>query len=396
VGIASSNAQGKIGQVTTRLDAVTTSANNATIALVKTSAAVSNTAQESRDATRSAGRNASTYVSWTTVLKDYNIGVNNVTTSTKGLTKVQKEAEKTAENAEKAAEKAQKAAEKQAKEEARVAKIKAIIEKQDAIQQALNEKARLRAQKAFEKSSKSAERIAGAFASKLEKARAGLKDIRAEFNEYSSSIKQVITNQLDFQSAFENKGKKTFVDSLVDQANKAKEFAAKIAKLVQLGLSKGSLDKLLAAGADVGGKIADELINNGVGAVQNVNNLVDQIDGFATQLGDKTANAFYGAGLQQGQAFVNGIIAAAQKAGLIYQNGEIKVPNTAAGINRVAARNASASGLATTGSAMGNAGSINITINGAIDPEGTRRQLEKLFQQSSRRTGAVNFAGATL
>jgi hypothetical protein len=41
-------------------------------------------------------------------------------------------------------------------------------------------------------------------------------------------------------------------------------------------------------------------------------------------------------------------------------------------------------------------GGVNITINGAVDPEGTRRQLEKLFQSSSRRTGAVNFTGAVL
>ena len=41
-------------------------------------------------------------------------------------------------------------------------------------------------------------------------------------------------------------------------------------------------------------------------------------------------------------------------------------------------------------------GGVNITINGAVDPEGTRRQLEKLFQSSARRTGAVNFTGAVL
>jgi hypothetical protein len=41
-------------------------------------------------------------------------------------------------------------------------------------------------------------------------------------------------------------------------------------------------------------------------------------------------------------------------------------------------------------------GGVNITINGAIDPEGVRRQLERLFQQSGRRTQQVNFTGASL
>lgn len=41
-------------------------------------------------------------------------------------------------------------------------------------------------------------------------------------------------------------------------------------------------------------------------------------------------------------------------------------------------------------------GGVNITINGAIDPEGVRRQLERLFQDSGRRTAAVNLVGSAL
>ncbi len=48
------------------------------------------------------------------------------------------------------------------------------------------------------------------------------------------------------------------------------------------------------------------------------------------------------------------------------------------------------------GSFGGSGGGVNITINGAIDPEGVRRQLERLFQQSGRRTGAVNLVGSPL
>lgn len=57
---------------------------------------------------------------------------------------------------------------------------------------------------------------------------------------------------------------------------------------------------------------------------------------------------------------------------------------------------ANTSGSISPAGSFGGGGGVNITINGAIDPEGVRRSLENLFQNSARRTGAVNFAGATL
>jgi hypothetical protein len=57
---------------------------------------------------------------------------------------------------------------------------------------------------------------------------------------------------------------------------------------------------------------------------------------------------------------------------------------------------ASASGNISSNGSFGGGGVVNITINGAIDPEGVRRSLETLFQNSARRTGPVNFAGVRL
>jgi hypothetical protein len=57
---------------------------------------------------------------------------------------------------------------------------------------------------------------------------------------------------------------------------------------------------------------------------------------------------------------------------------------------------ASTSGAISPSGSFGGGGGVNITINGAIDPEGVRRQLENLFQNSARRTGAINLIGATL
>ena len=57
---------------------------------------------------------------------------------------------------------------------------------------------------------------------------------------------------------------------------------------------------------------------------------------------------------------------------------------------------ANTSGAISPSGAFGGGGGVNITINGAIDPEGVRRSLETLFQNSARRTSPVNFAGARL
>ena len=44
----------------------------------------------------------------------------------------------------------------------------------------------------------------------------------------------------------------------------------------------------------------------------------------------------------------------------------------------------------------GNGGGVTVIMNGIIDGESARRSIEKLLQDSARRTGAVNFVGATL
>jgi hypothetical protein len=44
----------------------------------------------------------------------------------------------------------------------------------------------------------------------------------------------------------------------------------------------------------------------------------------------------------------------------------------------------------------GSAQNVTINLNGIIDGESARRSIEKLLQDSARRTGAVNFIGATL
>ena len=187
-------------------------------------------------------------------------------------------------------------------------------------------------------SSKAAEKAAK-LAEKLRKQQEALAATKKAFADYASGVKNALAAQFSFQSAFEAKGKGSFLEALKKQAAAAIAFSGKIAKLVSLGLSRGGIDQVLAAGPQVGGQIADELLAGGTGAVRDVNALVASVNAVTGQTGAAVSSALGGK----------------------------------------------------TGS-----GNINITINGAIDPEGVRRSLEKLFQQSGARIGAVSLASSSL
>ena len=176
-------------------------------------------------------------------------------------------------------------------------------------------------------------------AEKLAKQKEILEATKKAFADYATGVKSALTAQFNFQSAFENKGKGSFLEALKKQASAAIAFTGKIAKLVSLGISRGGIDQILAAGPVVGGQIADELLTGGAQSISEVNRLVASVNNFAGITSEAVSSALGG------------------KTGT---------------------------------------GGINITINGAIDPEGVRRSLEQLFQRSGARIGAVNLASSTL
>lgn len=183
----------------------------------------------------------------------------------------------------------------------------------------------------------------GGGGSKAAKRKKQIDDLAAAFKNYKDAIKGAITGTLDFASAFADKGTGSFMNALRGQAKLAYEFGGKIAKLVQMGLSRGALSQIVAAGPVAGSAIASELLSGGTGAIRETNQLVSGIEAFSNN------------------------------------------------ISQYATAGVSGRGTASLG---GNA--INITINGAVDPQGTARALEKLFQDSARRAGALSFVGATL
>jgi hypothetical protein len=264
------------------------------------------------------------------------------------------------------------------------------------------------------------------FTGQLQKVQGELEATRQAQQNYAQSVKDSITNLVDFQKAFADKGEGSFVDAIRKQAESARTFGGKVSDLLAAGLNRTSIDNILQAGADVGSQIADEILAGGASTITEINSLVAAVETSASQLAAATSSKWFDAGLAQGQAMVDGIIAAAAAVGLSFVDGALVIPaaiTATATIAEAPAKKAKKRKKRATGGPVfagetylvgemgpelftaqqngsiarnSSLGGVNITINGAVDPEGTRRQLEKLFQSSSRRTGAVNFTGAVL
>jgi hypothetical protein len=160
-----------------------------------------------------------------------------------------------------------------------------------------------------------------------------LADAQKEYNEalksknverISDALKELTAAQKDNARATRNN--KTFMQTLREQANQAVNFARKVRTLISMGLSQAGIDQVLAAGAEAGTAIANELIAGGTTAIAETNALLNSVQNAATTIGTSAANAFFQAGVTQGQAMVNGIIQAVQAAGFIIKGGTIVLP----------------------------------------------------------------------
>lgn len=141
---------------------------------------------------------------------------------------------------------------------------------------------------------------------------AGGQDAIVEVNTLTDEVMGVIgTLSTDVAEEFYKTGGTTgseFIDGLMEQTDKATEFAAKIRRLIELGLEPAAIRQVLAAGYEAGGRIADELIAGGTTVVNKVNEMYKAVEKVASDTADFGANRFYQAGVDAGQALVDGIV----------------------------------------------------------------------------------------
>jgi hypothetical protein len=146
----------------------------------------------------------------------------------------------------------------------------------------------------------------------LDAAKDRLKKAQDAFNDFATSVSDVVKGALDFGAAFEEGGEDaglTFFSALQKQADKAKEFADLVEQLLATGLSQEALQQVIDAGIDSGAAIAKELLKSGENVLR-ANKLVDETNRIAEQIGILSANKFYAAGVSNAQQYLAGVEAA--------------------------------------------------------------------------------------
>jgi TP901 family phage tail tape measure protein len=162
-----------------------------------------------------------------------------------------------------------------------------------------------------------------ALANDLDKAKNKLREAQESLKNYSKQVADSLRSGFSFSGALtasaESGGKKTFIQSLRDQAKEATAYAKKIQQLIKMGLSESALNQVLAAGQEAGTKIADELIAGGSGAISETNKLTKSVESLATKVGNIAGKQFYQQGVDDGKAYVDGVKQAMAEA-KIFQN----------------------------------------------------------------------------
>ena len=146
----------------------------------------------------------------------------------------------------------------------------------------------------------------------LDNAKSRLESAQEAFNSFSGSVQNVITESLNFGKAFEEGGEDaglTFFSALQKQADKAKEFADLVEKLLAAGLSREALQQVIDAGVESGASIAKELLQSSANVLR-ANDLVAQTNAIAKTIGDLSASKFYAAGVSNAQQYLAGVEAA--------------------------------------------------------------------------------------
>jgi phage-related protein len=151
-----------------------------------------------------------------------------------------------------------------------------------------------------------AERAAAITAAQKSLDEAKAKAAAPDATESDKTAVGVAQSALDAASAQGTALGTTFMDSLNAQAVKALEFAEKVKTLISMKLSREALTQVLAAGADAGIGIADELIAGGATTITAANDLVTTTQAAADRVAEEAGVNFEGAGVASANETLKG------------------------------------------------------------------------------------------
>jgi len=234
---------------------------------------------------------------------------------------------------------------------------------------------------------------------KLTIARDKLVQAEDAFASFRDGVRDSISGLLNFGEAAASGG---FLDNLRKQVTGITGFSDKVNQLLRMGLSETGIQQVLAAGADAGTKIADELIAGGVSAINETNALIASVTSAAQTLAEAGANQFYQAGVTQGQAMVDGIIASIKKAGFIISGGMAALPKPLqTALNKGSLTSGQASELmgiignsqavGAPASKTGTGAVINVTVNAGMGANGATigKDIVDAIKKYERTSGPV-------
>lgn len=202
----------------------------------------------------------------------------------------------------------------------------------------------------------------------LDDAKTQLIDAQTAFTDFATSVSDSIKDAFSFADA-KDAGDETgagFLQGLRDQVAGVVKYGADVKTLLEMGLSQQALQAVLDAGGESGAAIAAELIAGGVGAIKETNELVMAAENAAATIGQQAAAQWFGAGVDNAKAYLQGVEAAFDVAQARLKAKGLKIADIkgiSAGFSEAITRPVPAVTPIQTGQSMGLPGGGDITIN---------------------------------
>jgi polyhydroxyalkanoate synthesis regulator phasin len=168
------------------------------------------------------------------------------------------------------------------------------------------------------------------FSDALDKAKDKLETAKQAYDDFKQTVSESVTGEFSISGAADaaKEAGTTILNQLTQQATGAQQFSKKVEQLLTMGLSEDALRKVLEAGQEAGGAIANELILGGSEAItgpNGINQLVSDLNYVADALGTLAADKFYKAGVTQGEQYLAGVQSAIQAAEKLLKNPNLKL-----------------------------------------------------------------------
>ena len=235
----------------------------------------------------------------------------------------------------------------------------------------------------------------------LDDAKTQLIDAQTAFTDFATSVSDSVKDAFSFADA-KDAGDETgagFLQGLRDQVAGVVKYGADVKTLLEMGLSQQALQAVLDAGGESGAAIAAELIAGGVGAIKETNELVMAAENAAATIGQQAAAQWFGAGVDNAKAYLQGVEAAFDVAQARLKAKGLKIADIkgiSAGFSEAITRPVPAVTPIQTGQSMGlpAGGDITINLSTLVPTAQTGEVIINSIRAYNRAAGPANIAVA--